>query len=250
MNSLARKILFVTGTDTGVGKTAVSCGVVGAMIRRGLRIEVSKPVETGCARDSAGNLIPQDGVKLQVAAGGITDLKSITPFRFELPAAPTVAAAAAGSQINFGSLVEDLMSRSARCDLLLVEGAGGLLVPITEDHNFADLIAALGAKTVVVAGSKLGAINHTALTCEVLRRRSLPLLGYVLNECFAPTDSDRPAVETNRAEIRRILAKQEVEELAYIEHFSDKSFFPADRLSCAAPVFTDLATILAQKLGL
>lgn len=244
------KILFVTGTDTGVGKTTVSCALVSALAGRGIDVDVAKPVETGCLKDERGELVPEDGVRLHEASGRRSALAEVVPLRFAVPAAPTVAAAAVGEQINTGELVSFLRRRAQGCRLLVVEGAGGLLVPIAYNFSFADLAAALEATTLVVVGSKLGAINHAALTFEVLKGRALPAAGYVLNECFPPQAAGQAALATNRDEIRTVLSYYGAEELGYIEHFSAKSSISPSGLFLGGSAITDLAATVAHRLGL
>jgi dethiobiotin synthetase len=187
------RIVFVTGTDTGIGKTLVSSAIAAALVSRGVRLAVAKPVETGCPSHQ-GALVAADARTLQSAARDPAPLTEICPHRFADPLAPALAAERAGTRIDVGALTAHLGRRAEHADLLLVEGAGGLLVPITIDTSFADLAAALGAAVVVVVGSRLGAVNHTLLTIDVLRTRGITLAGYVVNRLVADDDL---AVATN-----------------------------------------------------
>jgi dethiobiotin synthetase len=167
--------LFITGTDTGVGKTTVGRALARLALRRARRPIPFKPVETGCA---AGD--PADARLLWEAAGRPVRLGEVCPHPLALPVAPAAAAAAAGIRLDL-----DLLARNARAlalagDLLLVEGAGGLLVPYAGAETCADLIARLGLPVLLVARTALGTINHTALTVSELRRRGLALAGLVL----------------------------------------------------------------------
>jgi dethiobiotin synthetase len=194
------RIVLVTGTDTGVGKTLVSAAMAAAIAARGTRVAVAKPVETGCpARDGA--LVPEDAVALRSAAGDPAPLGDVCPHRFPDPLAPALAAARAGTAVDVAALVAHLEGRAAQADLLLIEGAGGFLVPITNELSFADLAIALGAAVVVVVGSRLGAINAALLTMEAVRARRLPLAGYVVNR-LAPDDD--LAVATNEPLLARL----------------------------------------------
>lgn len=186
--------LFVTGTDTGIGKTLVTSAIAAAFATRGLRVAVAKPAETGCRR--AGNdLVPADALALAAAAGDRSPLAAICPHRFADPLAPALAAERSGTTIDVGALVAQLQQRAAAADVLLIEGAGGLLVPLTHAVSFADLIATLRARVLVVVGSRLGAINHALLTLAVLAARDLPVAGYVINRLAV----DDLAVATNDA---------------------------------------------------
>jgi dethiobiotin synthetase len=167
--------LFVTGTDTGVGKTAVSVGLLRSAVRRGQRPIPLKPAETGCAPDA------EDARRLwQAAACPVREL-DVCPHQFRLPAAPAQAAALEGRRLSLDEVVAHAQALASRGDWLLVEGAGGLLVPYGDDWTAADLIQRLGLPTVVVARTALGTINHTALTVRELQHRGLPIAALILN---------------------------------------------------------------------
>ncbi len=177
---------LVTGTDTGVGKTVVGCALAAALSRR-LRVGVLKPAETGCA-ETGGELRPGDALRLRAAAGADLDLDLVCPFRYAEPLAPWLAAERTGRAISLARIEECFAALSAVSDVVLVEGAGGLLVPLTERESFADLAARLSLALVVVVGSRLGALNQTLLTIECARRRGLAVAGYVLNHLRAERD--------------------------------------------------------------
>jgi dethiobiotin synthetase len=172
---------FVTGTDTAVGKTTVAVALLQAAARRGLATVGSKPVETGCRR-FRGELCGDDGEWLRDAASIELDRQLACPYRFEAPLAPALAAQEEGRKID----LDRLRQQRARLlelapDLLLVEGAGGLLVPLGEGATIADLAALYALPLVIVARNRLGAINHTWLTVEAARRRGLEVAGVVLS---------------------------------------------------------------------
>jgi dethiobiotin synthetase len=175
------KLLFVTGTDTGVGKTTVTRALAAALTARGLRVAALKPIETGCAADAGGTLIPDDGRHLQAATGGWLSLDEVTPERFPAPLSPAAAAAAAGRHIQLGVLARQVAAIAARADVTLVEGAGGLLVPLDERTLTADFVATLGARLVVVARDALGTVNHSLLTLAEAQRRGLAVAGVILS---------------------------------------------------------------------
>jgi dethiobiotin synthetase len=181
-------VIFVTGTDTGVGKTVVTCALAAAFARRGRRVGVVKPAETGCRPDA------EDAAALATAAGDPAPLADVCPYRLPEPLAPSLAAERAGVAIDVGALTALVRRRAAAVDVLLVEGAGGLLVPLTRETSFADLARRLDAPVLVVVGSRLGAINHALLTFEVLAARRLPIAGFVVNRLGTPDDL---AVATN-----------------------------------------------------
>jgi dethiobiotin synthetase len=194
---------FVTGTDTGVGKTLVSCALLAAARRRGLSCAVLKPAETGCSRSLDGQLLAEDAAKLAEAAGLESTGKESCVYRFETPAAPAVAARLENQQISLAAIEDNVESLKANDpDLLLVEGAGGLLVPFTDEHAAADVARALDLPLLIVARPGLGTINHCALTVECARRRGLSIRGIILSHT-APLDAD-PTMATNAAEIERV----------------------------------------------
>jgi len=166
---------FVTGTDTGVGKTVVACALVRGLRARGVDAGAMKPVETGVG---AGG--PLDALALRAAAGDADALEDVCPQRFGLPAAPTVAAAAEAREVDLAAIDAAHARLAARHDWLVVEGAGGLLVPAARDVSMADLAARLAHPLVVVARTRLGTLNHTALTLEAARRRGLHIAGLVI----------------------------------------------------------------------
>jgi dethiobiotin synthetase len=171
--------LFVTGTDTGVGKTLVAMGLLALARRRGLRPVPFKPVETGCAPD------PNDARALQRAAATDLSLDAICPFPLRLPAAPSAAAAAENIRLDIHDLAELARAAAATGDVLIVEGAGGLLVPYAGAATAADLASALGLPLLVVARTALGTVNHTALTLREAARQGLAVAGLVLNRTSA-----------------------------------------------------------------
>ncbi len=194
--------LLITGTDTGVGKTFVACGLAAALRARGLRVAPFKPAETGCERDAQSDeLIPADARLLQRATGTDASLDVICPYRFETPVAPWVAAQREGKRIEPSRLEECYRELISLHDVVLVETAGGILVPLGEKFHYGDLARILNLPVLVVSGSKLGVINHTLLTVEFLRSAGLQILACVLNH---PYDKDGPAVETNAAALRQL----------------------------------------------
>jgi dethiobiotin synthetase len=200
---------FVTGTDTGVGKTHVASELLTRARARGMTTAVLKPAETGCAADARGDLVPADGLRLRAAAGA-TDLPidRIVPHRYATPVAPAVAARLEGRPFSLErtlAAARDL----AGADLFLIEGAGGLLVPFSDDLLAADVAAALAAPLLIVARARLGTINHTLLTVFEARRRGLSVAAVILNPLPADittnaTNVADPSIPLNAGEIERI----------------------------------------------
>lgn len=192
--------LLITGTDTGVGKTVVGCGIAITLVSQGKTVGVMKPAETGCAlRDGA--LYPEDAARLAAFARATLPLERICPYRFAPPLAPSVAAALAGVTIHPAHLVTVCQEIAAQSDYMLVEGAGGLLVPLVDRYTFADLARTLRLPLLVVVGSKLGALNHTLLTLHYAQTQAIPVVGYIVNH---PTPGADEAMQTNVQALARL----------------------------------------------
>ena len=182
--------LFITATDTDVGKTEVAVAIARRWRREGQSFAVCKPVATG-----ATGPIADDTRRLGLAAGD-EDFGAITPFVFAEPAAPPVAARLAGRTLTLEELSAAVLRRMTRGGAALVEGVGGLLCPLTDTETVADLVRRLDLGLIVVARRCLGTLNHTLLTLEVARGRGLRVCGVIVNET-APVESaaDRSNVE-------------------------------------------------------
>ena len=195
------KAYFVTGTDTGVGKTTVSMALLAVASRRGLRAGGMKPIESGCSRTSAGELVPADALALARVSNLQLDLTKLCLYRFEESMAPGVAADDRGTVLDFARVVASYQTLLAeKPDLVLVEGAGGLLVPLGQGRTIADLASALDLPLLIVARPGLGTINHTGLTVEVARGRGLHIAGVIFS--YRVPDRD-PLLASNANEIER-----------------------------------------------
>jgi len=175
-----KKGLFITGTDTEVGKTIVTAAI--AMVLRADRVNVGvmKPVATGCVRRREG-LVSEDAEFLAKAADAPEPLEEISPIRLAEPLAPTVAAARAGVKLDLAPMWRAWDRLRKAHDVMLVEGIGGALCPVTPKRSVADLAQRFNLPVLVVARPTLGTINHTAMTVEVLRARGLEVLGIAVN---------------------------------------------------------------------
>jgi dethiobiotin synthetase len=192
--------LFFTGTDTGIGKTFVLAAVARALRRLGEPVRVCKPVATGATWQDGSWL--SDDTRQLAAAASDGDNAAITPWTFPEAAAPPVAARLAGATLSLPDIVAAVQRRANQKDLLLVEGVGGLLCPLTERETIADLVAELRLPLIVVARRSLGTLNHTLLTLEIAQRRGLPIAGVIVNET-APVLN--VAEQTNVEELRKRL---------------------------------------------
>jgi dethiobiotin synthetase len=195
--------LFVTATDTGVGKTEVACALVRGHRARGLDVGAMKPAQSGVEPGE-----PSDADRLRAAAGDGDPQELVCPYRFSPPLAPAVAARLAGEEVSLSRILEAARALAARHAALVVEGAGGILTPLTNRETFADLAVALGLPVLVVARAGLGTVNHTALTCEALRARRLTVHGIVLDRASEGGDASEPynACEIERLTGARVLA--------------------------------------------
>ncbi len=173
--------IFITGTDTDVGKTWVAAGLTAALRQQGFKAVYFKPIQSGCPLE-AGRLIPTDARLARDLAGLAEPLELLTPVALALPLAPGVAAAQAGVEVDPDRIAEALRDLAARYDFFVVEGAGGLYVPLIGlDFLVLDLIRWLGLPLAVVAKSGLGTINHTVLTVKAAQQAGLEVAGVILN---------------------------------------------------------------------
>lgn len=193
--------LFITGTDTGVGKTYVAALMARQLAAAGHRVGVYKPAASGCRREGK-TLISDDAVALWEAAGRPGDLEYVCPQRFLAPLAPHLAARAEGRKLDAATLRQGLDYWQDRSDLVLVEGAGGLMSPMGDNEYVADLAEEFGYPLVVVSRNILGTINQTlqTLITAAVFREGLPVAGVVLNHP-APPSADDLSLAQNREEL-------------------------------------------------
>lgn len=195
------KSLLITGTDTGVGKTWAGRALSHALVSAGRRVVAVKPVETGCAGDESHL---EDGALLAAATGQAEPRAAL--FRFAAPIAPVLAAERDGEIIDLDALVLRIEALSDGAEVLLVEGAGGLLAPITWEWTIVDLARSLGASALLVAMDRLGTINHTQLTLSALELAGLDVTGVLLTPPETPDES----TGTNAAAIARLSGLERV----------------------------------------
>lgn len=194
--------LFVTGTDTDVGKTFVGAIIVRSLTRQGYRVGVYKPVASGCEL-VGGELRSSDALTLWDAAGSPGLLSDVCPQRFAAPLAPNLAAADEGQSVDTSLLRSGLETWTDRCDLVVVEGAGGLFSPISQSDFVLDLARELAYPVVIVAANRLGTINATILSIQAAERAGLRVAGVVLNTTERrPSD---PSQASNAQELARCL---------------------------------------------
>jgi len=195
------KGIFITGTDTGVGKTFVATGLL--KVLRGLGHDVCpmKPLETGCGFKK-GELVPEDTLKLIKAAQVNEPLDLINPYRFRRPLAPAVAAEAEGRIISRKRIISSYRKLSNRHDLIIVEGAGGIMVPVQRKYLIIDLVKELNLPMLIIARPGLGTLNHTLLTLEAAKNRGIEIAGVIIT-CSSKIKYDA-SVQTNPEVIERL----------------------------------------------
>jgi dethiobiotin synthetase len=210
--------LGVTGTDTGVGKTLISTVLLRLLRSRGLRVSAMKPVESGVKPHDPSS----DASRLHAAAGADDPIDDVRPLLLAEPLAPWVASARAGTEVDLGVLDAAFARLCDGRDAVLVEGAGGLLVPITRDVAFDGLFVQWELDVVVVAGNRLGAINHTLLTVRAAHDAGLRVRGVVLNAL----DSEPPGIAeaTNLEALSELLAPVPVLSFPWLRKPDDEAY--------------------------
>lgn len=180
---------FVTGTDTGVGKTLISCALLYAFAARGKRVAGMKPVAAGCDEDG----LNEDVKALRAATNILASLGQINPYSFPYPVAPHIAAHNAGVCINLERIQESYRELASQADMVIVEGAGGFQVPLNDIQDSTDLVAALDIPVIVVVGMRLGCLNHALLTLRAINDCGLKCAGWVANVL----DAEMAALDEN-----------------------------------------------------
>ncbi len=172
--------VFVTGTDTEVGKTVVSAALIRSLVDAGLKVAGMKPIAAGALETPEG-LRNDDALALMGAANVPARYETVNPFCLTEPASPHIAAAKAGIRIETAPIVRSFQELAAASDLVIVEGAGGWHAPLNDRETMADLAAALDLPIVLVVGLRLGCLNHALLTAESIAARGLRLAGWIGN---------------------------------------------------------------------
>ncbi len=180
------KVFHIVGTDTGVGKTYVSCRIIEYLIANGFIASGLKPIATGNIRTRYG-FINEDVEALMDTSNYKLALSEINPVCLKEPVSPNIAAILDQFDLNVASITQQISQTliNAKCDYLLIEGIGGVMVPLNDLESYLDILMALRYPIILVVGIKLGCLNHTSLTIESLTIRNLPIIGWIAN-CIDP----------------------------------------------------------------
>lgn len=195
-----KKSLFITGTDTGIGKTYVACKLIKHYVAQGYRVVGMKPVAAGCELED-GQWVNEDVRLLTEESNVDAPLHLVNPYCFRAPIAPHIAAEQEQVNIQLEVIVQAYQALAELADIVVVEGAGGLLVPLNAQHTIADLIEHLNIPVIFVVGMRLGCINHALLTLEVMQARVLLIDSWVAN----PIDPNMQCYKENMATLRHKL---------------------------------------------
>ncbi len=204
--------IFITGTDTGVGKTLVACALLHVFAGQGLRVIGMKPVAAGAYHEN-GAWINEDVEQLIAASNVAAPRDAINPYCFELPIAPHIAAGIHNKVINSKTLCENYQRLSALADVVVVEGVGGFCVPLSACETSADLARQLALPVVLVVGIRLGCLNHALLTAEAIRMRGIALAGWVANH----VDPAMPHADANVAALQARLGAPLIARIAFCD---------------------------------
>jgi dethiobiotin synthetase len=238
------KGVFITGTDTEVGKTLIAAGLVAALREQGIDVGVMKPLESGAPCFGSAP-IPQDALTLKEIAGTNDDLDQINPYCFPAPVAPGIAAEQAGVEIDLQRIKRIYEELKGRHQCMVVEGAGGLLVPIAKGVLLPELIKLLGLPLIVVARSTLGTINHSLLTLSYCQQQGLEIAGFIISKTTpdaGPSEASNPQV---------IAQFSKVPFLGTVPYLRDHAGIKGNR-AFLAQIFTEHIDIegLLKRLGL
>lgn len=211
---------FITGTDTEIGKTTVSCAIIRALVKKGLQVAAMKPVAAG-AFEFDGVLHNEDVDALAQASNMSLPLSLTTPYLLKTPIAPHLSAGLDHVAIDNDHIVTCYNKICTRADAVIVEGVGGFCVPFTDSSDSAELAVQLGLPVILVVGMKLGCINHALLTAEAIRSRGLHVAGWVANTI----DPRMPFCDENIHTLETRLNAPKLGTLPYLESFAEADTF-------------------------
>ena len=203
VNTMGQGIL-ITATDTGAGKTYVTCLLGNRLIREGVTVLPLKPVESGCAPGADGRPFPADAAALRDAFAPGLSVSAVCRYPLSAVLSPHLATRVEGISVDPARMRQTVINAVKATDVVLIEGAGGLTVEICEGYSFADLARDLSLRVFIVAGNRLGVLNHLKLTMHYLHSEEIPLFGVILNDLTPEPFSAR---EPNETEVHRIVGE-------------------------------------------
>jgi dethiobiotin synthetase len=236
--------IFITATDTGVGKTLITSALVARLTQRGIDVGVMKPIETGVSRSIKAQ---SDGARLRRAAGSHDPIAEVCPYVFRLPVAPLSAARAEKTTVRMATILRAFCALRKKHALVVVEGVGGLHVPITGTADVLNLVQRMRLPAIVVGPSGLGGINHALLTLHALRQKKIPILALVLNQRQpAQTKTARVQEQSTVSLLRRLAGVPVVGPIPYSPSVNRNWNEGLVRLAGTAPI-TKLARLLSES---
>ena len=239
--------VFVAATDTGVGKTLVASALVKCLTQRGIDVGVMKPIETGVSRSRKAQ---SDGVRLRNAAGSCDAMAEVSPYVFRLPVAPLSAARAEGKTIQMATIMRAFNHLRQKHAYIISEGSGGVFTPINQSLDMLDLINKMQLHALVVGESGLGGINHALLTLDALRRRKIPIVALVLNQCRpVRTKTARLQEQSTVSLLRRLAGIPVVGPLPYNPNMKKNWNESVVRFAKTAPIKKLARLVLASGQG-
>jgi dethiobiotin synthetase len=237
--------VFITATDTGVGKTIVASALVQCLTQRGIDVGVMKPIETGVSRSAKAQ---SDGARLRRAAGSHDPMTEVCPYVFRLPVAPFSAAYAEGRTVKIATIMRVFHALRRKHALMVVEGIGGVYTPITQRVNILNLIYHMKLSAIVVGQSGLGGINHALLTIHALRLQKIPIVSLILNQRWpVQTKSSHAQEQSTISLLRRFSGVPVVGPLLYNPVMNLNWNDGLVRLVETAPI-TKLARLLTRTI--
>ncbi len=202
--------IFVTGTDTGVGKTLIACALVRGLAALGARVAVMKPIASG-AQPTAAGLRNADALALAASSNVPRPYEEVNPYCFEPAISPHIAAKEAGIEVDIGKIRHIYDAMACEADWVVVEGAGGWFAPVSEHQSMADLAWGLSIPTLMVVGVRLGCLNHAQLTRLAIEARGVTFAGWIAN-CV---EAQLPRREENLATLERVLGERALERVPH-----------------------------------
>lgn len=221
---------FITGTDTGVGKTLIACAITRLWAGQGHPVAVMKPVASGCDRTAAG-LRNADAEALMAVANVPSRYDEVNPYALEAAMAPHIAAARAGVRIDIDRIEALYRGLCQRCDRIVVEGVGGWRVPLGGNTEIADLARSLSLPVILVVGLRLGCLNHTLLSMASIEESAVPVAGWISTQ----TDRDYAGVEASIAALTETLQRPHLAHVPWLESDREAEIARILAVSALAP---------------